>query len=320
MSEAFEPCDTGSIRQRLGLRQSVRLLLMGGCLIGVLLNYGCSAGLPHRNDPGNSGSATYWLAQAQKHEQSGDLQQARYEYRIALTLSQNNSDISQEIERLEQVIQRKTAQLERSAQRALRKGHIQKAQNLYLDLLGLDPANPKALEALRALDERHAKQQLQAKYPSRTPKQRKPQDEREFRDEDYVYSRQSILQVADRARNATGFINELEGHVKKYPQDDELRTMLLNVRLTKAQQAFDHQNYGQSLHELQLAENSLTGDKQALASLGERRKRYAKTLYLEGVQRVRENRDEAVELWQAALKFDPQDKKIQLRIRNSGNH
>ncbi|MET0051851.1 MAG: hypothetical protein ABW095_12330 [Candidatus Thiodiazotropha sp.] len=291
---------------------------MGG-VIGMLVVSGCATEFPRSGSPGNPDSAGYWVAQAQQHEQAGDLQQARYEYRIAQTLSQKDRDIPQHIERLEELIQKKSRKLEDSAQKALRKGQTQRAQSLYLDILSLDPGNQQALESLRALDEHRAKQQLQAKYPNRTRKPRKSQDDQELRDEDYAYSRQSILQAEDRARNASGFIKELEAHVEKYPQDDELRKMLLNVRLSKAQQAFDRQDYLQSLQELQRAENSLKGDPPALSSLGERRKSYAKALYLEGVRRIRENRDEAVEIWQLALKFNPQDRKIQLRIRNAAN-
>jgi tetratricopeptide (TPR) repeat protein len=294
-----------------------RLILINGCLITLLMIAGCATDRPGRVVSGDRGTADYWVALAKQNEQAGDLQQARYRYRVAQTLSHNDREITRHIKGLDQAIRKKTHRLAASAQQAMQKGQLRQAQNLYLDLLGLNPANHQALEALRSMDERQARQRLQAKYPDRPRKSRKAQDEQELRDEGYAYSRQSILQADDRARNDSDFIKELETHVLKYPQDDELRTMLLNLRLSKAQQAFDRQDYAQTLNEIQQAENSVKEDKKALSKLSKQRKTYAKTLYLEGVQRVRENRDDAVALWQAALKFNPQDKKIQLRIQNS---
>jgi hypothetical protein len=303
------------LRQAQGM--SAHRLLINGCLITLLMIAGCATDRPGRVVSGDTGTADYWVALAKQNEQAGDLQQARYGYRVAQTLSHNDRDITRHIKRLDQAIRKKTHRLAASAQKAAQKGRLQQAQNLYLDLLGLDPANHQALEALRSMDERQALQRLQAKYPDRPRKRAKAQDEQELRDEGYAYSRQSILQADDRARNDSDFIKELETHVLKYPQDDELRTMLLNLRLSKAQQAFDRQDYVQTLNELQQAENSVKEDKKALYRLSKQRKTYAKTLYLEGIQRVRENRVDAVALWRVALKFNPQDKKIQLRIQSS---
>jgi tetratricopeptide (TPR) repeat protein len=296
---------------------SAHRLLISACLITLLMIVGCATDKPGRVVSGDTGTADYWVALAKQNEQAGDLHQARYEYRVAQTLSYNDREITRHIEQLDQAIRKKTHRLAASAQKAMQKGQLQQAQNLYLDLLGLDPANHQALEALRSMEERQVRQQLQAKYPDRPRKRRKAQDEQELRDEGYAYSRQSILQADDRARNDSDFIKELETHVLKYPQDDELRKMLLNLRLSKAQQAFDRQDYVQTLNELQQAENSVKEHKKALSRLSKQRKTYAKSLYLKGIQRVRENRDDALALWQAALKFNPQDKKIQLRIQNS---
>ncbi len=300
-------------------RGFARRLLKGSYLISLVMIAGCASDMSHRAVSGDTATTGYWIALAEHNEQAGDLQRARYGYRVAHTLSENDREITRHIERLDRAIRKKTHRLAASAKKAMQKGHLQKAQNLYLDLLGLDPANHQALEALRGMDERQARQRLQVKYPDRPRKSRKAHEEQELRDEGYAYSRQSILQADDRARKASDFIKELEAHVTKYPQDNELRTMLFNLRLSKAQQAFGRQDYVQTLNELQQAENSVKGDKKALSKLSKQRKTYAKTLYLEGVQRARENRDDAVALWQAALKFNPLDKKIQLRIQNSVN-
>ncbi|MET0026280.1 MAG: hypothetical protein ABW101_01480 [Candidatus Thiodiazotropha sp.] len=292
-------------------------LLLGSYILCLMLVAGCT-GDPHkRGGDGDRASSVYWVAKAQQHELLGDLQRARHEYRIALTLSPYDHDIKHRIDKVDQAIRSAIRDLEKTAGKAQRKGQAERAQRLYLDLLSLDPFNQQALFALRAMDEHQAKKRLQAKYPLRPSKSRKPQDEQELRDEDYAYSRQSILQADERARDAASFIRELEAHVTKYPQDDELRNMLLNLRISKARQAFQRKNYDLALSELQRGEKFMQGDPKGLATLGEKRKGYAKTLYLDGVRRVRESRDEAVALWQAALKFDPQDKKIQLRIRNS---
>ncbi|MET0065441.1 MAG: hypothetical protein ABW076_03760 [Candidatus Thiodiazotropha sp.] len=292
---------------------------LASILLTALLLAGCVSGPQPKGEGGDSASAAYWVSQAQQHERIGDLQRARHEYRIALTLSRNDAKIEQQMELVDKAIQAKTRELEKSAGKAQRKGQIERAQRLYLDLLSLDPANRQALTALRRLDERQAKLRLQAKYPTRPVKGTKPQDERELRDEDYAYSRQSILQADERARDAVSFIRELEAHVAKYPQDDALREMLLELRVSKAQQAFDRRDYDSTLKELLQGEKSLKSDPKALTTLDGHRKRYAKTLYLEGVRRVRVSRPEALDLWQAALKFDPQDKKIQMRIRNASS-
>lgn len=292
-----------------------------GLLIIVLplFVHGCASNKASLNSPESYTSRTTWIRAAQLDEKKGDLQQALFKYRIARTLSRGGADIRKEINRLKNSILEKTENLSFKADKARRERKYNQAQQIYLEILSLDPKHQLALKGLRELDEQSSKRRMKKKVAqSRRHRNRKSDvnESQPYQDEEYAYSRQTIMESGSRADNVAAFIGELETHVIKYPKDIELREKLLNIRIVEARKLFQAMRYGESLQQLQQIETVFKNDKQAISRILEMRKEFAKSLYLKGVRGVRSEQGYAVNLWKAALKFDPDDKRIRLRIQN----
>ena len=299
---------TGSVRY---FALFVTVLFMLGC--------GCARDNSSVKPAESYASTATWIRAAEAHEREGDLQQALYKYRIARTVSDQDATITREIERLQNRIAVKTANLTASAKKAQSERKYGQARRLYLEILSLEPKHQEALAGLRGLDERSSKRNMRKKIAlSRRNRTNKPEatESRGYDDESYAYSRQAILQTESRAADVATYIKELEKHVTKYPKDTELRSMLLNTRVVQARAAFQAETYQQSLHHLREAERVFGNDKGVLDELSGMRKEFAKELYLKGVRSVRSAPASAVKLWEMALEFDPGNKRTQLRIQN----
>jgi tetratricopeptide (TPR) repeat protein len=258
-----------------------------------------------------------WIRLARAHVKEGDLQQALYEYRVAYTLSGHDVAIKQEIVEIQNRIVKETDALGKLARKAIGQNKIDRAQKLYLKLLSLNPRNKEALVALRAIDESITKQSLYAKRLSKQLSRKLPPSDQIYRDEDYVYSRKSILQADNRAKNVEDFIKELQAHIAKYPRDEEVKEVLLKTRLEQAKFAFEQHNFDTSVYHLEQAEKILAGNTKTLNAILDIRKRFAKDLYIKGVRQIRDDVEGSVKLWKQALKFHPQDRKIKMRIQSS---
>ncbi|MCG7982438.1 MAG: hypothetical protein JAY90_06740 [Candidatus Thiodiazotropha lotti] len=257
-----------------------------------------------------------FMLSAAKHEKKGDLYRALMEYRIARTLSPGSRKPANEVKRLENLIAEKTAKLMAIAEKKYRQGKTQSAEVLYLKILTLDPKYKAAFNRLRELNKKqlHRKMQQKVALSQRYRKSSIRKKNRQTEDEGYIYSRQAILEAENRAKDVAGYIGELEKHITKYPNDMELKKMLLNVRIVQARAAFGASDYDRSLSHLTDAEESLSSDKKLLKKLSDARKEFGKELYLKGLRRVRSEPVNAIEIWKIALKFDPHDKRTQLRI------
>ncbi|MET0043541.1 MAG: hypothetical protein ABW100_08495 [Candidatus Thiodiazotropha sp. 6PLUC3] len=289
-------------------------------LLLLVLSLGCAkkGSVSERHDGAFSKPST-WLISAARHEQKGDLQKALYEYRIARTLSGKSRKIEKKIESLKAQIEDKSKRLLSTAKKAHNKGDLKSAEKLFFEILALDPQHDAALKGLRRINRENLKLKMQKKVAISQGYQKKRsnrESKNNYHDEGYVYSRQAILQAEHRASDVTTYIEELEKHILKYPRDTELKNMLMKIRVVQARAAFKLAKYEKSLHHLTKAEKVFIRDPSAIKMLHGLRKELGKNLYLKGVRTVREEPVKAVELWKTALKFDPDDKKSQIRIKN----
>ncbi|MEJ2622700.1 MAG: hypothetical protein P8163_21395 [Candidatus Thiodiazotropha sp.] len=258
------------------------------------------------------------MQSAASHEQQGHLYQALKEYRILRTLSPGSSKSRQGIERVEALISKKTDTLMKMAENKLDGGKLKSAQALYLKILALDPKHKAAFGRLREINKRELKQKMKQKVSLslRYRKNNSRKKRRNAEDEGYIYSREALLQTESRPKDVSSYIAELEKHILKYPNDSELKSMLMNVRIVQARAAFRSSNYDRSLEHISAAERLLSSDGKLMKKLSDTRKELAKELYLKGVRNVRSEPVNAIELWRIALKFDPDDKRTQLRIES----
>ncbi|MEW8352897.1 MAG: hypothetical protein AB2665_03775 [Candidatus Thiodiazotropha sp.] len=293
-------------------------------LLGILLlvlGSGCSSTQSAKGViSGDYGRPATWLRSAEAREKKGDLQGALYNLKVARTVSRRDSKINAAIRRVEAKINRQSEKMMRQGKQAVSQGRLTKARRYYLKALSLNPKHKSALEAMRELDKRASKAAMKKKvarsnsnYNNRTKKKKLAKG---FHEEAYIYSRQEILQAEGRQANLGEYLKEIETHLKKFPKDREVRDLLSKILLDQAGAAFDAENYKDALDYLQRAERVFTSDADRLDKIQQQRKAYGRALYLKGVRSSRNEPEHAIKYWEYALKFDPDDKKSRLRLRN----
>lgn len=290
----------------------------------LLLLSGCAQQMSARSyKSGVSGAydnPRTWLLAAKRHEEEGDLQQALIEYRLAKTVGGENRRIREHLRRVEKQIDDRCGSLLEKAERVSASGKSRAASVLYLKILGMRPDHSAALAALRRQDQRLVLGAMEKKraLARRTPRSGRTTDQYKTAsaDEGYTYSRQSILEADHRPADDVKLRQELERHIEKYPQDDELRHQLVETGLIQAEKAYQARRLDDALVYLSRAKQASEGDAGGRQAVAKAHKRYALELYKEGVISFRSDPQKALSCWRYALKFDPQDKKSRLRIRS----
>jgi hypothetical protein len=268
----------------------------------ALMQSACTQALKPERAPtqvagGYSNPAT-WLHSAQRHETQGDLQRALYDYRLARTLSRDESGVEIHLRRVESKISARTSSLLKQAQRAERNGKPATAKARYLDILGLQPNHQQALAGLRQLDKQRALAALKSKRPltgqtmgggynTRAAKRPEPSQA-----------------SASTAKRETGRPDETDAKQR------------VEKHLKRAELSYQAQRWDEALSHLKLAEQAGQSSDQVMAAVQRARKQYAESLYNHGVISFRSTPQKAIDYWRYAIKFDPEDSKSRLRIRS----
>jgi hypothetical protein len=263
-----------------------------------------------------------WLRAAKLHEDQGDLQRALYEYRLAKTVSHSDYTIQKHLRRVERKIEERTAALLKKAEHADSRGRVSMARGLYLEILGLQPDHRQALAALRKQEKGRTllgmkkKQALarQSRYKRQKPE--KPQLQNAYSEEDYNESPQKVGHATSRPIDARKLIQKLERHEEIPPQNNKQHWQQVGASLVKAEKAYQSQQWDDALDFLSQAEQTADGDELQLQAIEKARKKYARELYNKGVISYRSEPQKALNYWRYALKFDSEDEKSRLRIRN----
>jgi hypothetical protein len=253
------------------------------------------------------------------HEEEGDLQRALYEYRLAKTVSRSDRAVLKHVQRVEKKITQRTSDLMKKAERAGTRGEQKSARALYLEVLGLQPDHPQAVAALRQQDKRRALRRAtrrQEAAKKQRQKRRNSQQRDAYAEEGFTYSRQAILDAASQLNHGGQLIKELERHLEKYPKDDGLCQQLIETSLAQAKKAYQARQLDAALNYLNRAELVCRKGQGQRWAVGEVRKQYARELYRQGVISYRSEPQRALNYWNYAVKFDPEDEKSRLRIRS----
>ncbi|MEW8507077.1 MAG: hypothetical protein AB2598_10245 [Candidatus Thiodiazotropha sp.] len=288
----------------------------------LLLGSGCSTNRTTKGavSVGEYGKPATWLRAAEERERKGDLQAALFNLKLARTVTRQDRDIDREIKRVEAKIDSQSGKLMKRGKQAVSQGQFAKARRHYLRVLSLNPKHKPALEAMRELNERTSKASMKKKvarsisnYNNRAKKKKLAKG---FHEEAYIYSRQELLQADDKSLDPRAYIEEIEAHLKKYPKDKEVRGLLSKTLQKQIDNAFESGNYSDALRYLEKAEQAFISDAKRLEKIQKQRKAYGKLLYIKGVRSSRDEPEHAIRFWEYALKFDPDDRKSRLRLRN----
>ncbi len=268
----------------------------------TLMQSACSQTLkPERTQTqitGGYGNPATWLQSAQRHEKQGDLQRALYDYRLASTLSRQESEVEVHLRRVESKISARTSSLLKQAQRAGRNGNYTTARARYLDILGLQPDHRQALAGLRQQDKQHALALLKSKHT--LAGQTMGGSDRARMDRPPSANKSSL-------RSAKGEAAKPGGTVAKQRMEQHLQ---------QAELSYQAQRWDEALSHLKLAEQAGQRSDLELAAVQKARKQYAESLYNHGVISFRSTPQKAIDYWRYAIKFDPEDSKSRLRIRS----
>lgn len=260
-----------------------------------------------------------WLREAQRHEEQGDLQRALYEYRLAKTVSHSDYTVLKHVRRVEARIEERTAMLLKKAERADTRTRVSEAREIYLEILSLQPGHRQALAALRRQEKDRGLQEMEKKRVLARQRRQKPQmsrTENPYSDEDYDGVSQEFVKATSQPIDARKLLENLERHKHKPAKDDQRRRQKVGGNLARAEKAYHAQHWDAALGFLRQAELTADGEAAQLQAIEKARKQYAEELYSQGVISYRSEPQKALSFWLKALKFDPENEKSRLRIRN----
>jgi hypothetical protein len=260
-----------------------------------------------------------WLREAQRHEEQGDLQRALYEYRLAKTVSRSDYAVLKHVRRVEARIEERTAMLLKKAERAATRARESEARGSYLEILGLQPGHRQALAALRRQEKDRGLLEMEKKRVlarQRRQKPQKSQTENAYSDENYDGTSQALVKATGQPIDARKLLENLESHKHKPAKDDQRRRQEVEASLSQAEKAYHAQHWDDALGFLLQAELTADGEASQLQAIEKARKQYAEELYSQGVISYRSEPQQARSYWRQALKFDPENEKSRLRIRN----
>jgi hypothetical protein len=290
------------------------ILMLSGCVQAVKQGEGVSMADGAYNNPQT------WLRAAEMHEAQGDLQQALYEYRLAKTVSPRDYTIRKHLRRVETKIEERTANLLKKAERADSRGKVRVAKGLYLEILALQPDHQQALAALRQQEKSrtlHGMKKKQKVARQSHPTRTKPMPRNHYAVGEIDDAPQEMAQASKQPVDARKLLRELEeGREEAAPQKKQQRRQEVKVTLSKAEKAYQAEQWDSALELLKQAEQASNGEEQQLQAIGKARKQYARALYNQGVIAHRSEPQRAMDYWHYALKFDPEDDKSRLRIRS----
>jgi tetratricopeptide (TPR) repeat protein len=260
-----------------------------------------------------------WLREAQRHEEQGDLQRALYEYRLAKTVSHSDYTVLKHVRRVEARIEERTAMLLKQAERADTRGRVSEARKIYLEILSLKPGHRQALAALRRQEKERGLLEMEKKRVLARQRHQKPQmsrTENAYSDEDYDGASQEFVKATSQPIDARKLLENLKRHKHKPAKDDQRRRQEVEANLAQADKAYHAQHWDDALGFLLQAELTADGEASQLQAIEKVRKEYAEELYSQGVISYRSEPQQARSYWRQALKFDPENEKSRLRIRN----
>gem|GEM_PF-6705595 len=242
------------------------------------------------------------------------------EYRIAGLINPEDESIRKKTAGLKAEIDRKEIELRKAATDNRKRGRIGRERRTWLALLNYKPGDEAALSRLRAMEQAREKRSLARKLKL---SQKYYNDSQAlvskniigFEQEAFEYSSQALWEMQSRLVDIDLFLDEIEKHLGKYPEDEKIRLLFINTCIKQADKEFTGQNYEKGLQYLSRGGKVATGHGSGLTRILQVKHRYADELYAKGLEAYRYDRDRATGYWRLALKYNPQMGKARLRLR-----
>lgn len=289
----------------------------------LLSGVGCTPLLESKEEFGSGefSDPKRWIARSKARRQTGDLQGALRDLRIANLLAPENLGIRPALELLAARIDSQVKHNLKRGRAAMRAGRTTTARKALLRVLVLQPGQSDALQALRQLDRQVAEQMI-----ARKVRQSRGAHEGE------VYARlgrsQEQLVLARAATSTPKVRREREpspaavrrGLLRRLEQDSQDREacrLLVQLEMEQAEHAFTKELFEQALRSLDRGMVLAVGDRGLEQSIHAARSTYGKSLYRMGLRSYRSNLDLALNYWRYVLRFDPENEKARLRLKRA---
>ena len=135
-------------------RSAVRLALGAAIVLA-----GCAQTRPAAPPPASAAAAPLYseferaqLAQAEQQEQAGDLARAALSWEVLTLLRPEQRSYPIRLAQVQRLIEAGVADAWQQARQAERRGELERASQLYLSVLALQPRHVEAAQALRAIE------------------------------------------------------------------------------------------------------------------------------------------------------------------------
>jgi tetratricopeptide (TPR) repeat protein len=261
---------------------------------------------------------------AQRYAQAGDLASAAREWQIVTLLAPQDEAARAQLETTHAAIRQGVRDNLQLGNTALRNGDSDHATLAMLKVLSLDPDNPDAPKVLREID-RQKLQRIQGTRASRVEAQTNGAGTSRAAPasaptkgggvESYdIDQRIEMFKAGDLA----GGLRELRAFVDANPTNDGARQ---RIATTVYERAAELEAKGAREQALPLYEQaaSLRGKPVAdwTAHIQGLRKALSEDYYDRGMQAFRTDATVAIKLWETSLRYDPQNRKTEARLREA---
>jgi tetratricopeptide (TPR) repeat protein len=266
-------------------------------------------------DPRNQAIAKH-VQLAQKAHEAGDLAAAATHWHIVVLLAPDESRYRREQEAVEAAIRQGVREQLQLGNAALKSGDNDRATQVMLRALALDPDNADASKALREID----RQRMVRIQGDRAQKLR-PVDVAALKsgasEAGAQYDIEQPLEML-RAGDVNGGLRELRAYVDANPGNKAARQ---KIGVAVAERARDLQGKGSREQAYQLYEQAvaLRGEStpEWTAQMQSLRKALSEDYYNSGERAYRTDIALAIRQWETSLKYDPQNLKASTRLRDA---
>ena len=260
--------------------------------------------------------------QAQKYRQSGDLPAAAEQWHVVTLLAPGDQGAARELAATRAAIEQGAKENLAAGNAALRAGDGERAMAAMLRALAFDPGNAEAARAVREI-ERQKLARVQADRAAKVRQQdealtyRGPRTPAQAADSGDGYDLEQRLELF-RAGDVSGGLRELREYVDANPRD---RAGRQRIGAAVYERARELESKGARADALAMYEQavSLRGDAAPgwAASIASLRKSLSDEYFERGQRAFRTDLAAAIVNFEASLRYDPQNAKAALRLKEA---
>lgn len=259
---------------------------------------------------------------ARRHAQAGDPAAAEREWRIVLLLAPQDDAARAELEAARAAIGQGVRDNLQAGRSALRSGDADRATLAMLKVLALDPANAEASKTLRDID-RQKLNRIQSNRAARAGQANAASANRSTPGSATTpeavesYEIEQSIEIF-RAGDLDGGLREFRAFVDANPRNEAARLRMATLVYERSLEA---EQKGAREQALMLCEQAASLRGKPVPEWTVRaqslRKALSAEFYERGMRAYRTDAASAIRLWETSLRYDPQNRNVQARLREA---